>query len=261
MRLLVQSDDYGITEGVSCGIIKAISKGIVRNTGMFANMPWAEEAVSMIRPFLNEICFGIDLNINAGFPCANPKEIPSLVQDDGSFLTSSMSRQLDKNPGDGSHCVYEHILMEFCSQIERFKQLVGKTPDYINGHAYMPDIVMRALNECSERYNVPLSFNLWKNNNVFLGSSSWYTQVLEGVPQKDVDVKGFILGDKGNLLKHELSAIVCHCGYVDAPLLRLSSYNIIRAKDLDAMTDNRVLDWIKINNIELITYRDLNYYK
>ena len=39
MKLLVQSDDFGITPAVSCGILEAIKKGIVRNTGLFANMP------------------------------------------------------------------------------------------------------------------------------------------------------------------------------------------------------------------------------
>ena len=45
MKLLVQSDDYGITRAVSRGIIHGIKNGVIRNTGLFANMPWSEECV------------------------------------------------------------------------------------------------------------------------------------------------------------------------------------------------------------------------
>lgn len=50
MKLLVQSDDYGITEAGAHGAIKAIKDGIVRNTGFFSNMPWAEYCLELIRP-------------------------------------------------------------------------------------------------------------------------------------------------------------------------------------------------------------------
>ena len=40
MKLLVQGDDYGFTKGVTYGILDAIDNGILRNTGLFANMPY-----------------------------------------------------------------------------------------------------------------------------------------------------------------------------------------------------------------------------
>ena len=33
MKLLVQSDDYGITPGAAAGIVYGIRNGIIRNTG------------------------------------------------------------------------------------------------------------------------------------------------------------------------------------------------------------------------------------
>lgn len=36
MKMIIQADDYGITSGVSQGILA----GIVKNTGIFMNMPW-----------------------------------------------------------------------------------------------------------------------------------------------------------------------------------------------------------------------------
>ena len=41
--LLFQSDDYGITNGVSDGILYGIKNGVVRNTGLFVNMAHSEK--------------------------------------------------------------------------------------------------------------------------------------------------------------------------------------------------------------------------
>ncbi|MHB8806627.1 MAG: ChbG/HpnK family deacetylase, partial [Anaerolineaceae bacterium] len=49
MKLLFQSDDYGITEGVACGALKAIRDGLVRNTGLFVNMPSSRFAAEQIK--------------------------------------------------------------------------------------------------------------------------------------------------------------------------------------------------------------------
>ena len=49
MKLLTQSDDYGFTRGVTCGILDAIENGVVRNTGLFVNMPESEHAASFFQ--------------------------------------------------------------------------------------------------------------------------------------------------------------------------------------------------------------------
>ena len=48
MKLLVQGDDFGFTRGVTLGIVDSIDRGILRNTGLFANMPAAEFAVKFM---------------------------------------------------------------------------------------------------------------------------------------------------------------------------------------------------------------------
>ena len=67
MKLLTQSDDYGFTRGVTCGILDAIENGVVRNTGLFVNMPESEHAASFIQDY-PQVCFGIDFNIVSGDP-------------------------------------------------------------------------------------------------------------------------------------------------------------------------------------------------
>ena len=59
MKLLVQSDDYGITRAVSLGCIHGIRNGVVRNTGIFANMPYRrQDSKILTEVFLDSLCFG-----------------------------------------------------------------------------------------------------------------------------------------------------------------------------------------------------------
>ena len=49
MKLIFQADDYGFTRAVTYGIIDSIDLGVVRNTGLFVNMPSAEFAISFMK--------------------------------------------------------------------------------------------------------------------------------------------------------------------------------------------------------------------
>ena len=94
MKLLSKGDDYGFTRGVTLGIVDSIQRGHLRNTGLFANSKWAPYAVSFMKD-CPQACFGIDINLVAGRPCADPKDIPDLVDENG-FLIRSTERV--KNP-------------------------------------------------------------------------------------------------------------------------------------------------------------------
>ena len=66
MKLLVQGDDFGFTKGVIYGIVDAIDNGILRNTGLFANSPYARLAASFMDERRDKVCFGIDFNLVSG---------------------------------------------------------------------------------------------------------------------------------------------------------------------------------------------------
>ena len=55
MKLIIQSDDLGITEAVSCGIARAAREGAITCTGLFSNMPAAPFAVELMQQY-PEIC-------------------------------------------------------------------------------------------------------------------------------------------------------------------------------------------------------------
>jgi hypothetical protein len=48
-----------------------------------------------------------------------------------------------------------------------------------------------------------------------------------------------------------------HPGFVDAELLGLTTLSLERIKDHEMMTSERMINWVKDNDVELITYYDL----
>jgi len=62
---------------------------------------------------------------------------------------------------------------------------------------------------------------------------------------------------KMDCFRAEYGYIITHCGYMDADLINLSSFNACRVKDLEAVTSDVLKQWVKDNHIELITFRDI----
>lgn len=264
MKLLIQSDDYGITKAQAHGAIEGIKNGLIRNTGFFANMPWAEEVVEWIRPYLDQIAFGIDLNASTGPSVLGYDKVPGLCHEDGSFLTSKENRALDTEENNFDHVNYDEIYAEFDAQIQKHLALVGKLPDYIHGHAYGTATTNRAYVELAKKYDRPLStammekFFLAPDENPF-SLMGWYINPPTLDNQAKSSLKNHILENGNSWLNREYHSIVCHCGYVDRELMDLSSYNIYRLNDLDALLSQEVKDWVRDNNVELITYNDLDW--
>lgn len=259
MKLLIQADDYGMTPGVASGIVHGIVHGIIRNTGMFTNMPWAEECVEWIRPYMDRIAFGIDLNLTTGPPLTSPKDIPTLVKGDGSFYSSGQSRTLDTAQNGFSHASDEEIRKEFEAQIQRFQELTGKKPDYIHGHAYTTEKIEAIQRELSCDYGIPFSSEVWKKIagvDIAGYRIPWYIKPATLENQINSSLKTYILENSEALLVKEYVVLAGHMGYVDSELMKLSSYHLLRVKDLEAVTSPEVLDWVRENRVELVDYRD-----
>ncbi len=257
MKLLVQSDDYGITKAAALGIIEGIKNGIVRNTGMFMNMPWTDECAKWIRPYLDQIALGIDLNVSTGPAILSKEDIPSLVQDNGYYLTSSMNRALDTDENDHDHVVYEDVYKEFEAQILKFIELFGRKPDYLHGHAYGTKTTRKAQDDLSKKYGIIYSMDIEKLYGAKGLGMNWYTFPPTLDNQYASSLEEFILNTSEELLNSNLCYLICHAGYVDRDLMELSSFNIYRLNDLHGVTSDKVKQWVKDHHIELVTYKDL----
>lgn len=260
MKLLLQSDDYGMTRAVARGIIHGIENGIIRNTGMFTNMPWAEECAEWIKPYLSNIALGVDLNLSTGSPLLSPDEIPSLVKENGSFYSSSESRRLDTEDNNFNHANMEDVRKELNVQIQKYIELFGKKPDYLHAHAYETDEIIQVHQELANQYDVPYCSDImYKYTGITVKDYriGWYIKPPTLENQVHSSLENYILDNSAKLLSNDYCFLIGHMGYVDRELMDLSSYHLYRMNDLNAVVSDTIKHWIKTNNVELITYKDL----
>lgn len=254
MKLLIQSDDLGITQAVTCGIIRAIEEGVLTCTGLFANMPASEHAAKLIQQYPH-ICVGQDINIVAGAPCADPKQIPSLVDEQGSFLTSGRHRVLDQTAENHDHLNLEECLIETEAQIQRFIELMGKKPEYLHGHSYGTPTLRLAMKQMADKYGIRLTTEIAQRHGLKRLKKDWNKKPFSFQEQLEADPLSCIMNS--DFKDNEMGMLVFHCGYVDKELFDVSTYTLVRTRDLDAVISPRLKAWIKDNGIELISYRDL----
>lgn len=275
MKLLTQGDDFGYTPAVTYGIIDAIDHGSLTCTGLFVNMPATDLAVSYIhnRP---GACFGIDFNIMVGHCVGNPKDIPHLVHEDGTFISHS---ERNEDPrfmtSEGMLELFPHdeMYIEMKAQYARFLELCGKKPGYLNPHALMYEGYTQVIQELSEEYDVPYSLEIQRKYdfaNIFtLKMQEAMARPVKG-PKKEISRDEKLLSQlnndpfddlnsyQGYLLGHEYATLGGHPGYVDEALMNSSSLSLGRLRDQAFLMSPKLKKWISDNNVELITYAYFN---
>ena len=281
MKLLVQSDDYGFTKGVVDGCIDAVKNGYLGNTGLFANMPCAEYAVERIKAY-PQICFGIDINVASG-PCVSePSLLPTLVnQKTGCFITTK-ERLKDPEYANKTGRPYYEVMIEGRAQIEKFIRLTGKKPEYIAPHSTQGEKEYeRALSDLGREYGIVfrkevlekyhfkvvqtcaaaeyfkekgITRDSFRSDKEIHQKANIFSLECQTLPEEDATIRA---------LQKELDAgsefvyLGTHCAYVDADLFAYTRQNIDRAFDHQLLTSAKVMNWLKENKIELISYRDL----
>ncbi|NCB32438.1 MAG: ChbG/HpnK family deacetylase [Erysipelotrichia bacterium] len=265
MKLLVQGDDFGFTKGVTYGIVEAIDNGILRNTGLFTNMPSSAFAAGFMkdRP---QACFGIDFNIVSGRPVSDPSMVPSLVDENGEFVRSKVrvkDPRFATEEGRKEMFPYSEVYTELKAQYDRFLELTdGKKPGYLHGHSLSHENYRAAIAEISKATGIPYSQDMAEKYNM---GSTMKKKFMAGMIKKEFDPIAQlnkntieqVLSCSDELLSHEYAMIGGHPGYVDAELLELTTLSLERCKDLQMCCSDEMKKWIAENHIQLITYYDL----
>jgi len=265
-KILFQGDDFGFTRGVTLGIVDSIDRGVLRNTGLFANMPSAEFAVSFMkdRP---QACFGIDFNLVAG-PCvSDPAEIPHLVDEKGNFIKSGVRTRdprWQSEEGRAELFPYEEVKRELWAQFNRFIELAGRKPEYLHEHSISSENYRKVIREISEAESIPYSTDILHKlhmdgpmQKLFLNNVASQKKIFDPMDQLNKNTVAQFMDLRDELVENGCSSFICHPGYVDAELLGLTTLSLERAKDAEMMQSPSVRQWCEENGVELITYRDL----
>ncbi len=148
-KLIINADDYGLSESVSEGIIKGWSEGIISSSSAIMNMP---DAVNRLEQAPADMPIGLHLNVTLGRPVLPPELIPSLVNRKGNFypLIDLITRFKDVS--------LDELRAEAQAQAVRFLTS-GRKFDHIDYHQHVfviynpffPIVV-----ELAQQYKVPI---------------------------------------------------------------------------------------------------------
>jgi len=249
MKLIVNADDFGLSKGVNIGIIEAFKNGIVTSATLMMNTPEIEHGLALLKENAT-LGMGIHLVATTGRPICN--NVPSLIQENGQFHGILEVAK---------HANVEDIRKEFICQIEKFLSF-GILPTHIDSHhhIHMEKQVLSVVLELAKQYDLPLR----------LGHKG-HKDILERIEYKDIktteyfsagfygqDLTSEKLIDILNLAKqYDTVEIMTHPAYVDQTLLNISRYALPRCKELEILTDSKVLSYVEQHKVELINYNHI----
>jgi predicted glycoside hydrolase/deacetylase ChbG (UPF0249 family) len=125
--LIVNADDFGLTRGVSRGILEAGANGIVTSTTLIVNRPVEAALVDELKA--SELGVGLHMNLTLGAPVANPKRVPSLVDAEGRFVRDA--REAAKRASK------DEARIELGTQIDEFRKIMGRFPTHLDTHHHI----------------------------------------------------------------------------------------------------------------------------
>lgn len=246
-RLIVNADDFGLSEAVNRGITHSILRGVVCSTSVMScdseslrgHAGWVAQLRSRV---------GVHLQLTDGTPCAEPGLVRSLLSTDGRF---------PRWPRDIQDPKREEILLEWHAQVNRVLGC-GLTPTHVDTHhhVHILPIIFDAYCEIARAYGLPartkdaaMTFRL-RSAGVRCADSCeirWF--------KRHLSVRGLtklIRSDFKILGEHATLELMCHPGYVDSELRRKSTYAEERETELASLCDPSLLSYLKKEGILLV---------
>jgi predicted glycoside hydrolase/deacetylase ChbG (UPF0249 family) len=123
-RLIVNADDFGMTPGVSAGILAAHRHGIVTSTTVLVTADLDRALLAEARDL--GLGLGLHVNLTLGNPLTRGG---SLVGEDGRFVRDARRAAARAESWD--------VEREVEAQIERFLSLVGRPPTHLDSHHHI----------------------------------------------------------------------------------------------------------------------------
>jgi predicted glycoside hydrolase/deacetylase ChbG (UPF0249 family) len=247
--LIVNADDFNLTEGVSRGIVHGYQHGILTSTTAMVNLPGLEQSATLTSD-LPGLSVGVHLNLTFGPPVLPPDRVRSLVDGTGIFI-----RERERLAAAGEP---EEIVEEARAQVRRFRQVLGRPPTHVDTHYHVHrhPRVLEAVLEVAAELGVPVralsgdmaarirARGLRAADRLVgdVGARAYWT------PER---LQGFLASAPDGITE-----ICCHPGYCDESL-QVSSYAAQREEELRALCHPAVLQAVEQADLRLISYADL----
>lgn len=247
--LIVNADDFNLTEGVTRGILYGHRHGIITSTTVMVNLPGLATSRDLARqaPGLG---LGLHVNLTFGVPVLAPGAVPSLVDAAGRFV-----RDRERV---GEVGVVSEIRDEAAAQAKKFEEVFERRPTHIDTHYHMHRLprVLDAVLEVASDLELPVR--------------AVTPEMAVHIRRRGLPAPDRMVGDVGTdaywtpesliaLMKaaeNGVTELMCHPGYADQAL-SVSTYREQREGELRALCDPGVLAALTAADVRLINYGEL----
>lgn len=237
MKLIINADDFGLSESINDGIIEGIESGYITSTSLMINMPFAKDAIKKALEH-NLTCVGLHINMTVGKPViAND----NLTQENGDFL-------YNKNQIDNKKLTYEDAYKEIMAQIEKVREYSkGKLKiDHLDSHHFLMlnENIKMAVEDIAQELNIPVR----NENNI--------QAKCPNITYMEFTIENVCLGAIEKMIskyknKDIIVELVTHSGFVDEFTKTVTSY-LNRKEELDVLMESKNNGLFE--DIELINY-------
>ena len=144
-RLIVNADDFGLTPGVSAGILAAHRHGIVTSTTVLVTADVDRASLGAARD--SALGIGLHINLTLGRPLTPAR---SLVDSSGRFIRDARRAAARASVTD--------VEREVAAQIEKFTTLVKRAPTHLDTHHHvgLHEPVTAVVLAAAKRLGVPV---------------------------------------------------------------------------------------------------------
>lgn len=108
-KLIIDADDFGLSKAINHGIIESYKTGITTSTLLMPNLETAEHAIALAKDH-PDLFIGQHTNFLLGKPCADPAEIPSLVDENGNSIVPNTTGLTQKSNSNTKMCERKRLL-------------------------------------------------------------------------------------------------------------------------------------------------------
>lgn len=228
-RLIVNADDFGMSEGVNAGVLRAHTDGIVTSASLMVRRPAAEHAVDLARRHRD---FDLGLHVDLG---------------EWRFAGGEWHAHDVVVDADDA----EAVRAEIDRQVERFIELVGAPPSHLDSHQHVhrQEPVRSVAVEVADRIGVPLRQNDPRVRYCGDFYGQWGTG--EAHPESiSVDVLCRLIDG----LPPGVTELGCHPGLdpaLDSP------YRVERLTEVETLCAARVREAVEDARVRLCSFVDL----
>ena len=282
MKIIIRADDVGYTDVCNIGAFEAIEGGLVSAADVMLDTPGAKDALLRLKE-MPWISTGWHTHF-WGSPVLDPDKVPSLFDRKTGHFRTDIAKAQD--------VVFEEILAECRAQMEMCVSILGKPLDTATTAGLNDSTPFsRAVKQVCDEYGLPYNYCYKKSRDKITG------EPLESFPDEKwadrkcyclnpgpaygalftdsltecekYDPASYYIDDRQAMGDYPADAVLeqsWHPGYPDWYVYHLGdqgpnarNFILARIMDVEALTSDRLKQWVIDNKIELVNFRDALY--